>query len=71
LERYRTPHAGSIIWTKLDEAEHYGQMINVAVDTGLPVSALSFGAGLGNSLAPVKENMVWRLIFKRELPLGL
>ncbi|MDR0828346.1 MAG: flagellar biosynthesis protein FlhF [Desulfovibrio sp.] len=71
LERYRTPHAGSIIWTKLDEAEHYGQIINVAVDTGLPVSALSFGAGLGNSLAPVKENMLWRLIFKRELPLGL
>lgn len=70
LERYRTNHAGSIIWTKLDEAEHYGQVVNVAVDSGLPVSALSFGAGLGNSLAPVKENMLWRLIFKRELPLG-
>ncbi|MDR1490069.1 MAG: flagellar biosynthesis protein FlhF [Desulfovibrio sp.] len=70
LERYRTNHSGSIIWTKLDEAEHYGQVVNVAVDSGLPVSALSFGAGLGNSLVPVKENMLWRLIFKRELPLG-
>lgn len=70
LERYRTPHSGSLVWTKLDEAEHYGQMVNVAVDTGLPVSALSFGPGLGNSLAPAKENMLWRLLFKRELPLG-
>lgn len=70
LERYRTPHAGSLVWTKLDEAEHYGQMVNVAVESGLPVSALSFGPGLGNSLAPAKENMLWRLLFKRELPLG-
>lgn len=70
LERYRCPHAGSIVWTKLDEAEHYGQIVNVGVNTGLPVSALSFGPGLGNSLAPAKENMLWRLLFKRELPLG-
>jgi flagellar biosynthesis protein FlhF len=70
LERYRVPHAGSIVWTKLDEAEHYGQIVNVAVGTGLPVSALSFGPGLGNSLVPAKENMLWRLLFKRELPIG-
>jgi flagellar biosynthesis protein FlhF len=68
LERYRTPHAGGIVWTKLDEADHYGQIINVALETGLPVSALSFGPGLGNSLAPVRESMLWRLLFKRELP---
>lgn len=70
LARYRTEHAGSIVWTKLDEAEHYGQIVNVATQTGLPVSCLSFGPGLGNSLAPAKENMLWRLLFKRELPLG-
>ncbi|MDL2316062.1 flagellar biosynthesis protein FlhF, partial [Desulfovibrio sp. OttesenSCG-928-A18] len=70
LGRYATAHAGGIVWTKLDEAEHYGQIVNVAVSTGLPVSALSFGPGLGNSLAPVRENMLWRLLFKRELPLG-
>lgn len=70
LERYRTPHAGAIVWTKLDEAEHYGQIVNVALATGLPVSALSFGPGLGNSLSPVRESMLWRLLFKRELPMG-
>ncbi len=68
LERYRTGHAGSLIWTKLDEAEHYGQIVNVALLTGLPVSALSYGAGLGNSLEPARETGLWKLIFKRELP---
>jgi flagellar biosynthesis protein FlhF len=71
LERYRTAHVGAIVWTKLDEAEHYGQLVNVALGTGLPVSALSFGPGLGNSLAPVREAMLWRLLFKRELPVSL
>ena len=68
LERYRTEHQGSIIWTKLDEAEHFGQIVNVALGTGLPISALSYGPGLGNSLAPAKEAVLWRLLFKRELP---
>ncbi|MDR2605441.1 MAG: hypothetical protein LBC55_08885 [Desulfovibrio sp.] len=70
MERYRTAHRSGIVWTKLDEAEHFGQVVNVGAATGLPVSALSFGPGLGNSLAPAKENMLWRLIFKREMPLG-
>jgi flagellar biosynthesis protein FlhF len=68
LGRYRTPHAGSIVWTKLDEAEHYGQIVNVGLATGLPESALSYGPGLGNSLAPAQSVMLWRLLFKRELP---
>ena len=70
LKRYSCAHAGSIVWTKLDEAEQYGQLVNVAVESGLPVSALSFGPGLGSSLAPARENMLWRLLFKRELPIA-
>jgi flagellar biosynthesis protein FlhF len=70
VQRYRTAHRSGIVWTKLDEAEHFGQMVNVGAAAGLPVTALSFGPGLGNSLAPVKENMLWRLLFKREMPLG-
>lgn len=69
LKRYRCPHAGGIVWTKLDEAEHYGQMVNMAVASGLPVSGLSYGPGLGNSFAPAGESMLWRLLFKRELPI--
>ena len=68
LERYRTRHAGSLVWTKLDEAEQYGQIVNVGAASGLPVSSLSFGPGLGSSLVAAKEVLLWRLLFKRELP---
>ncbi len=66
--RYAVPCAGSVVWTKLDETEHYGQIVNVALRTGLPVSCLSFGAGLGSSLVSAHQNMLWKLLFKRELP---
>lgn len=68
LERYHCPHAGSLIWTKLDEAEHFGQLVNVGAASGLPVSSLSFGPGLGNSLIAAREVLLWRMLFKRELP---
>lgn len=70
LRRYRTSIPGSIIWTKLDEAEHYGALINVAVQTNLPVSALSYGPGMGNSISMAKGSSLWKIIFKNELPDG-
>ena len=54
--------------SKLDEMDHYGQMVNVAHSTGLPTSAFSHGPGLGSSLTPASATLMWRLIFKRELP---
>lgn len=68
LERYRTSLPGSIVWTKLDEAEQYGQIVSAGLKTGLPVSALSYGPSLGNSLCPAVEVMLWRMLFKHELP---
>ena len=68
LERYRTEGAASIIWTHLDEAASYGSLVNVARATGLPVSGLSYGSELKESLAPATEPLIWRLIFKRQLP---
>jgi flagellar biosynthesis protein FlhF len=68
LPRYASSCAGSIVWTKLDEAERYGQIVNVALRTALPTSSLSYGAGLGNSLVPAHKNLLWRLLFKQELP---
>jgi flagellar biosynthesis protein FlhF len=58
----------SVIWTKLDEACTYGAMLNVAVRIGLPVSALSFGAGFRDGIAPAETEMMWRLLFKHQLP---
>jgi len=66
--RYACPQLKSLIWTKLDEACSFGALLNMARLTELPVSALSFGPGLKNSIAPAKSDMLWRLIFKHTLP---
>lgn len=67
-ERYACGKPGSLIWTKLDEACTFGALVNMAHATGLPVSALSFGAGLKNSLAPASVETLWRLVFKHQMP---
>ena len=68
VRRHKSPLAKSIIWTKLDEACNYGDIVNAAYATGLPVSALSFGSGVRGTLVPAEAVMLWKLLFKRELP---
>lgn len=70
MTKYASNKLSSIIWTKLDEACTFGPMLNLACSTGLPFSALSFGSGLRNSMAPADKEMVWRLLFKHQLPVG-
>ncbi|THB71229.1 MAG: flagellar biosynthesis protein FlhF [Desulfovibrio sp.] len=70
LRQYRSPLVCSLIWTKLDEAFNYGGMVNAAQATGLPTSALSCGPGLTATLVPAKHSLVWRLLFKHQLPDG-
>lgn len=66
--RYMCPQLKSLIWTKLDEACSFGALLNVARLMELPVSALSFGPGLKNSIVPAASEQLWRLIFKHQLP---
>ena len=68
LNDYNCKQAKSIIWSKLDEAIAFGSLINAAAISGLPVSALSYGTGLRNSIVPVKDEALWRLVFKHQLP---
>lgn len=68
LERYASPFPSGIIWCKLDESVSFGSLVNVACTSHLPVSAFSYGAGLTDSLTPATEALLWRLIFKRQLP---
>ena len=68
LKRYATSFASSLIWTKLDEADQYGAIINMACASKLPVSALSYGCNMGNSLTDARGTLLWRLLFKNELP---
>lgn len=66
--QYYTPQAASLVWTKLDEASGFGALVNTAAATGLPVSALSYGTSLSETLAPAKQTALWRLVFKHRLP---
>ena len=68
LKRYKSADPAGIVWTKLDEAVSYGNIVNIGQESSLPVSALSYGPELKESLAPATEALVWRLIFKRQLP---
>lgn len=68
IKRYKGTGSASIVWTKLDEAVTFGNIVNVAHDSRLPISALSYGPELKGSLSAATEPLVWRLIFKRQLP---
>ncbi len=67
-ERYKSSKLASVIWTKLDEACTFGAILNMACSSGLPVSALSYGSGLKNSITPATKEMLWRMLFMRQLP---
>ncbi|WP_432737223.1 flagellar biosynthesis protein FlhF [Maridesulfovibrio sp. FT414] len=68
LKKYSSAKLKSLIWTKLDEACNYGALVNTAYESGLPVSLLSYGSGLRNSMKPACEKDFWRLVFKHQLP---
>ncbi len=68
LQRYAPDGAGSLVWAKLDEAMSFGSIVNAAATCHLPVSALSYGAELRDSLSVASPSLLWRLIFKRQLP---
>ena len=70
LGAYQCEAVKSIVWSKLDECYSFGSLVNVCADTGLPISALSYGPGLTDSLCAVEPSMLWKLIFRRELPRG-
>ncbi|WP_272701302.1 flagellar biosynthesis protein FlhF [Desulfovibrio sp. Fe33] len=70
VDKYKSEQLASVIWTKLDEACTFGAVLNMAFASGLPVSALSFGPGIKNSIRPASEEMIWRLMFMRTLPDG-
>lgn len=68
LRRYQTHLPTGLVWTKLDEAVSFGNVVNVGVRSGLPITALSYGSELNGSLSPADEGSVWRMLLKRQLP---
>ncbi|MFP5223493.1 MAG: flagellar biosynthesis protein FlhF [Acidobacteriota bacterium] len=67
-ERHRSDLVKSIIWTKLDEAGTFGNLINTAQTTGLPASALSFGPGVVDAMTQADSQALWRLLFSHQMP---
>jgi flagellar biosynthesis protein FlhF len=67
-KRFRVPNLASIIWTKLDEAEAFGAVVNLGYTTSLPVSALCFGTSLTSSLALADDQGLWKLVFTHRFP---
>lgn len=68
IDRYQTNLSGSLVWTKLDESASCGPLVNLSALCGLPVSALSYGPGLRGTLCPATDPLLWRLVFKHQLP---
>ncbi len=69
MHRFQNTSVSSLIWTKIDEACSYGEIINQSQATGLPVSLLTNGPGLKNSLIKADLGKLWKLIFKHETAL--
>ncbi|WP_027367776.1 ATPase AAA [Desulfocurvibacter africanus] len=70
LRAFSFARLSSVIWTKLDEAASFGGLINVADSCRVPISAVSWAAGFKDCMAPAENMLLWKLIFKHELPCG-
>ncbi|NCC25089.1 MAG: flagellar biosynthesis protein FlhF [Deltaproteobacteria bacterium] len=68
LERYSCPSLSSCVWTKLDEACSFGDMLNVGWKSGLPFSIFSVGSGLKDTLFPALDQDFWQLLLKHIMP---
>ncbi len=68
IKQYSSDFPTGILWTKLDECEQYGALVNVSARTKLPITGLSYGAELSNSLCIANPNLVWRILLKQQLP---
>jgi len=70
LRTFASPSLSSVIWTKLDEAASFGSLVNVADACRVPISAVSWATGFRDCMAPAENMLLWKLIFKHELPGG-
>ncbi|SDB59935.1 flagellar biosynthesis protein FlhF [Desulfonatronum thiosulfatophilum] len=68
IRKFQIPCLASLIWTKLDESDVFGSLINIGYSTRLPVSAFSYGTSLSTGLAAADHQNLWKLIFTHRLP---
>ncbi len=67
LAKFLSDRLTSLIWTKLDEACIFGTMIYTAFKTQLPISMITSGPQLKNSVLPVDKINLWNIVFKHKI----
>lgn len=68
-EAFRPLGPSSIVFTKLDETERTGSLINLPAALDLPVAALAHGPSVRGDLSPATRNLIADLVLGRREPL--
>jgi flagellar biosynthesis protein FlhF len=58
IDRYEIFHPKTLLFTRLDETERYGALVNEAVRRGLPISFLSTGQQIPDDLEPASKEWI-------------
>lgn len=67
LNKLNLQEISSVIWTRLDEADSLGSIINFSTDYNIPISFLSYGSQLKNSSFKAEPAKILRFLFKKEI----
>jgi flagellar biosynthesis protein FlhF len=69
-KKYGSPYLSSLVWTKLDESCSFGAIVDQGIFMDLPASGLSYAPGLKNAWAAAREEVLWKVILRHQLPDG-
>lgn len=67
-QAYEVFRPAKVLYTRTDEMETYGSILNIAAATGKPVSFLSSGQQIPEDLEPAKREKLIGLILKKSAP---
>ncbi|MDQ7032821.1 MAG: hypothetical protein Q9M37_08950 [Desulfonauticus sp.] len=68
LRQIKIKSISSFVWTRLDESNKLGSIINLSFYYKIPISFLSYGSQLKNSSFEGDTSKILRYFFKRETP---
>jgi flagellar biosynthesis protein FlhF len=67
-EQYEIFRPAKLLFTRLDETESFGSILNTVVSTGKPVSFLSSGQQVPEDLSAASKEFLARLVLRKEYP---
>ena len=62
IDRYRIFQPHKLLFTRLDETEQFGALINESARTALPVSFLTFGQVIPDDIEPATKERISALV---------